>query len=118
MRRVPIDPPGGAAPALGDPANPSYSVSVSDKEAIIARAKQAEEALASRLHPLGSGPTGSLTEAVSTAFQNPAQAMIAGITGRRAGSVTSGARPSNDSMRISHESRSRNPYGAYMQARQ
>ena len=104
MRRIPIDPPGGSAPTLGDPANPSYSVTVSDMEAIAARGKKAAEVEENRLFPTGKGPT--FLEAISTGFQNPAQTMIAGISGRRNGSIKeSGARHSSESMRISHESR-------------
>ena len=113
MRRIPIEPPGGAAAPLGDPANPSYSVAVSDLEAIDARAKKAAKVEESRLFPTGKGPT--FLEAISTGFQNPAQAMIAGISGRRNGSIQEGVRQSSESMRISHDSRpvAPPPHGAY-----
>jgi small-conductance mechanosensitive channel len=77
MRRIPIEPPGGSAPVLGDPANPSYSVTISDQEAINARAQHATEAQESRLFPTGTGAT-FLGDSLTTAFQNPAQSMIAG----------------------------------------
>jgi len=98
-RRIPIEPPGGAAPPLGDPANPAYSVAVSDMEAIVARSKQSTEAEAARLFPSGSSTPGGglaslLPEAVSSGMQNPAQAMIAGLTGRRNGSLVEGGRRS------------------------
>jgi hypothetical protein len=117
MRRIPIEPPGGAAPAAGDPANPSYSVTVSDTEAAAARAKHAAEAEASRLFPIGGGAS-YIKEAMSTGIENPAQAaqnMIASVSGRRAGSVK-GVRSSLESMRISQESRlgaPRPPPGPY-----
>ncbi|KAK3717388.1 hypothetical protein LTR37_005777 [Vermiconidia calcicola] len=115
MRRIPIEPPGGSAPALGDPANPAYSVAVSDQEALDARARKAAELEESRLFPKGTGSS-FLGEALSSAFQNPAQTMIAGITGRRNGSIREvGARPSSESTRVSQESRrgTGQPYEMY-----
>ena len=115
IRRIPIEPPGGAAPALGDPANPSYSVAVSDQAAIDARAKKAAAVEESRLFPTGKGP--SFLESISTGFQNPAQAMIAGISGRRNESIKEGVRQSSESTRVSHDSRPgvAQQYGGYMQ---
>ena len=105
-RRIPIEPPGGSAPALGDPANPSYNVAVSDQEAINSRARKTADVEQARLFPTGQGP--SFFEAISTGFQNPAQNMMAGFTGRRNGSVREeGMRQSSDSMRISQDSRPR-----------
>ncbi|KAK4540737.1 hypothetical protein LTR36_008952 [Oleoguttula mirabilis] len=92
MRRIPIEPPGGAAPALGDPANPAYSVAVSDKEAETSRVKHSAGVEAARLFPSGNGLPMFLPEAVSSGMQNPAQAMIAGLTGRRNGSIAEGRR--------------------------
>ena len=69
-----------------------------------ARAKKAMEVQESRLFPTGKGQ--SFLEAISTGFHNPAEAMMAGISGRRNGSVKeSGARPRSESMRISQDSR-------------
>ncbi|EMC99605.1 hypothetical protein BAUCODRAFT_40873, partial [Baudoinia panamericana UAMH 10762] len=48
-RRIPIDPPGGSAPVMGDLTNPHYSVTISEQEAHAAKAKRAEDALAARL---------------------------------------------------------------------
>ncbi|KAK4892423.1 hypothetical protein LTR27_009079 [Elasticomyces elasticus] len=91
-RRVPIEPPGGSAPALGDPANPAYSVAVSNVEAESFRSKHTTEAEAKRLFPTGSGLSMFMPEAVSSAMQSPAAAMMAGVMGRRNGSVTEGRR--------------------------
>ena len=112
-RRVPIQPPGGSSPALGDPANPTYSVTVSDTEAIGARAKKAAEVEAARLYPTGTASS-FLQEAMSTAFEKPAQAVRASLTGRRP-SVKEG-RPSGESMRVSQDSRRRSSYtqGTYL----
>ena len=104
MRRVPIDPPGGSAAALGDPANPAYSVAVSNQEAAEARAKNAADVEGKRLFATGKGP--SFFEAMSSGFQNPAETMIAGISGRRNGSIREeGMRQSSESLRISQDSR-------------
>jgi hypothetical protein len=104
MRRIPIDPPGGSAPALGDPANPAYSVAVTDQIAAEARAKKAAEVEEKRLFPTGQGP--SFFQSMSTGFQNPAQTMMAGFSGRRNGSIKEeGMRQSSESMRISQDSR-------------
>lgn len=110
MRRVPIEPPGGLAAPAGDPSNPAYSVTVSDTEAAEARARAAAEAESKRMFPVGTGAA-FIEEAKSTSFQKPARDMIAGLAGRRNGSL-SGARPSIDSRRSSHETRStRTGYG-------
>ena len=113
IRRVPIEPPGGAAPALGDPANPAYSVAISNREAADARDKHALEAESTRLFPTPGGPLSSMKEAASTAFENSAESMIAGITGRRNGSVKEGVRQSSESMRISQDSKRHAP-GPYL----
>lgn len=113
MRRIPIEPPGGAAPALGDPANPTYSVAISDQEAAAARAQHTVELEEARLFPVGQGSS-FLGEAISTAFQNPAQTMIASISGRRNGSIHGGARVSSDSTRTgSSRPSERPPYSLY-----
>jgi len=51
LRKIPIFAPGGGAAALGDPTNPSYSVSVSDEMAVAAREKTAKVADTARLDP-------------------------------------------------------------------
>lgn len=104
MRRIPIEPPAGLLAPSGDPANPTYSVTVTDVEAAEARAKAAAEAEAKRMFPTGTGAA-FIEEAKSSSIQKPAQDMIAGLAGRRNGSL-SGARPSLDGRRSSHESRS------------
>nr|OQO05983.1 hypothetical protein B0A51_18121 [Rachicladosporium sp. CCFEE 5018] len=106
MRRIPIAPPGGSAPALGDPANPSYSVAVSDLEALGLRVKHAEEAEGKKLFPTGASLTSLLqTEGVSSAFELPLErvASVVAETGRRGSDVR--LRRSGESMRISHEVR-------------
>nr|POE49006.1 hypothetical protein CFP56_32158 [Quercus suber] len=90
MRRVPIEPPGGAGPPLGDPANPSYNVSVSDRDATDARKVHADKHEAERLFPKGSGFADLLPDAISSGFRNPAQAMFSSMTGRKH-SVAEGA---------------------------
>lgn len=51
LRKVPIFGPGGGGAPLGDPANPTYNVAVSDDVAAAARAKAARDADAARLRP-------------------------------------------------------------------
>ncbi|CZR63877.1 uncharacterized protein PAC_13774 [Phialocephala subalpina] len=51
LRKVPIFGSGGGAAPLGDPANPTYSVVVSNQVAAASRAKAAKDANAARLHP-------------------------------------------------------------------
>ncbi|KAL2443674.1 Mechanosensitive ion channel protein BA [Exophiala dermatitidis] len=52
LRKIPIYGPGGGAPAAGDPANPTYSVAISDEEAKKNKAAFEEEKDKSRLVPL------------------------------------------------------------------
>ncbi|KAK5166986.1 uncharacterized protein LTR77_007715 [Saxophila tyrrhenica] len=105
MREIPIEPPGGSAPALGDPSNPAYSVAISDQEASSARAQHAVEVEESRLFPKGAGAA-FFGESVTTAFENPASTMIATITGRRNGSIKEeGVRHSSETYRRSQDSR-------------
>jgi hypothetical protein len=60
MRKVPIFGPAGGLAPLGDPANPSYSVTVSDEGASRSRDKAAKDADAARLHPtVNEGVAGS-----------------------------------------------------------
>jgi hypothetical protein len=54
MRKVPVFGPAGGAAPLGDPANPSYNVTVSDEYAAMSREKAAKAADAARLHPVRS----------------------------------------------------------------
>ncbi|KAK4101808.1 hypothetical protein N658DRAFT_424453 [Parathielavia hyrcaniae] len=49
LKRVPINGPGGGGDALGGPANPAYSVTVTDDFAASARAKSEEEKNAKKL---------------------------------------------------------------------
>ncbi|KAL5352537.1 hypothetical protein ACLOAV_002485 [Pseudogymnoascus australis] len=62
VRKVPIYGPGGGGAALGEPGNPSYSVTVSDELAAEARAKAAEEMEAKRLVPTPKPDAGKSTE--------------------------------------------------------
>ncbi|KXT04278.1 hypothetical protein AC578_7948 [Pseudocercospora eumusae] len=96
MRRIPIEPPGGSAPPLGDPANPSYSCTVSDLEAIAARAKKAEELDAARLFPAD----GTYADGISSALQQTVSNISSGMMGRRP-SAREGSRRSIESMSIS-----------------
>jgi len=52
IRKVPIRGPGGGGPALGDPSNPSYSVSISDGLAKEYRDKAAAKREAARMVPI------------------------------------------------------------------
>lgn len=85
MRRVPIEPPGGSGAPLGDPSNPAYSVAVSDKEAIDARATKAEHNKSARLYPLGTSLSELAPDAVSAGLLTPAQAMFPGLRHRAVG---------------------------------
>lgn len=49
LKKVPINGPGGGGDALGGPANPTYSVAVTDDFAITARAKSDEDKKAKKL---------------------------------------------------------------------
>ncbi|KAI9833149.1 MAG: hypothetical protein M1819_003771 [Sarea resinae] len=64
LRRIPVFGPSGGGAALGDPANPSYSVTVSDAEAAAKRAEYAETQDAARLHA-PSAPKGKVSDAMS-----------------------------------------------------
>lgn len=98
MRRVPIEPPGGSGAALGDPSNPSYSVSVSDAEAITARAKKADDVDSKRLFPKNATTTGF--DAIGMTGQGPLGGIISAVTGRRGSVMTSHTvRSSLDDMR-------------------
>ena len=111
MRRVPIDPPGGSGPALGDPSNPSYSVAVSDLEAAGFRTKHHNETESRRLFPIGASLAAFLPEGISSAFEGPLAGIAAAnsVTGRR-GSSAHLARRSGDSLRVSQDSRGIAPH--------
>lgn len=59
LKKVPINAPGGGGETLGGPTNPSYSVSVSDAEAAVARDKADKDKDAARLVPKNSADAGS-----------------------------------------------------------
>ncbi|KAI5358832.1 putative EF-hand domain, mechanosensitive ion channel MscS, LSM domain superfamily [Septoria linicola] len=84
IRRVPIEPPGGSGPALGDPSNPAYSVAVSDSEAVAARAAKAEKTEGTRLFPSGTSFAELVPATVGGGFLSPAQAMFPGLKQRNA----------------------------------
>lgn len=110
MRRIPIEPPSGSGPALGDPANPSYSVSVSDLEASGFRNAHKEETESKRMFSTDNPFSAFLPESISSAWEPRPAVAFAGVTGRR-GSSNNRGRSSVDSMRISHESRRTGPHG-------
>ena len=91
MRRIPIEPPGGLAPALGAPANPTYSVSVTEGAAIAARAQHDSEEEGKRLFPSNGGLHMLDSEGATTGFLNPAAEMMVGVTGRRGSAMSSQA---------------------------
>ena len=95
-RRIPIDPPSGGGPSFGDPANPTYSVSITDTDATGFRDEREAKDAGKRLFPKGSRLEHLLPEGVSTGLQSPAAAMIAGLTGRRNGSTAEGRRSIDD----------------------
>jgi hypothetical protein len=95
-RRIPIEPPGGSAPPLGDPANPSYSVAVHNEEAEVSKAKHAAAAEAARLLPNGGAIREYFPESMSSGVFSPAAAMMAGLAGRRNGSLAEGRRSIDD----------------------
>ncbi|KHN97366.1 Mechanosensitive ion channel family protein [Metarhizium album ARSEF 1941] len=57
LKKVPIYGPGGGAEPLGGPANPTYSVAVTDEWASKSRDAAAQEKDAARIAPLGPGET-------------------------------------------------------------
>ena len=59
LRKVPIYGPGGGGAALGEPGNPSYSVTVTDSQATEARQDFADKKDAKRLAPVNTKPTQS-----------------------------------------------------------
>ncbi|KAF2725043.1 hypothetical protein K431DRAFT_216794 [Polychaeton citri CBS 116435] len=104
MRRIPIEPPGGAAPPLGTTtANPSFSVTITESEAAAAKERHEAELDSKRLHPK------TLTQAASAVFEPLASHLVAGgsgeLTGLR-GSTAAGNRASSESMRARQGRRS------------
>jgi len=91
-RRIPIEPPGGAAPPLGDLSNPAYSVSISDKEAEGARLHHHAAVEAARLLPSGGGLPAFLPEAIASGMKNPALAMFDSLAKMRKTSLAEGRR--------------------------
>ncbi|KAF7195002.1 Mechanosensitive ion channel protein Msy1 [Pseudocercospora fuligena] len=88
MRRIPIEPPGGAGAPLGDPANPAYSVALSDTEAAAARAEKAKKVESGRLYPTGTNMsefmgTPSALGGVGSSLLSPAMAMFPGLKQRQ-----------------------------------
>lgn len=78
LRKVPIYAPGGGGLALGDPGNPSYSVTIPDDKAAEAREKAAEAKEAKRLIPSTPAvPVAPGTTALSRAESNAADALNA-----------------------------------------
>ena len=84
IRRVPIEPPGGSGAGLGDPANPSYSVSITDTEAAEARAAKAAKTEAAKLYPTGTSVAELVPATQGGGFLSPAQAMFPGLKQRMA----------------------------------
>ena len=109
MRSIPIDPPGGNDAAVGSSDNPSYSVTVSDIEAAGFRSARKEGLQEKRLFPADETYSSiSVPEGVSSAWETYAPAAVAGVTGRRG--PASGMRPSQDTSRMSRDSRRNGPY--------
>ncbi|KAK4239183.1 Mechanosensitive ion channel-domain-containing protein [Achaetomium macrosporum] len=76
LKRVPINGPGGGGEPLGGPANPSYSVAVSDEFAAAAREKSEKEKAAKKLANLLENPDQSAaakTAATTAAEQRAAE---------------------------------------------
>jgi hypothetical protein len=93
IRAVPINAPGTAGPALGDPANPSYVVKVSDQKASTFRTAHKEDLEAKRLFPTGTTLRSFLPEGISSAFEPATPASAVGpatVTGRRGSSGNRG----------------------------
>ncbi|KAL1591057.1 hypothetical protein WHR41_00013 [Cladosporium halotolerans] len=114
MRRIPIDPPGGNDAAVGSSENPTYSVTVSDTEAAGFRNARKEELDGKRLYPEDTTFSPSVPEGISSAWEAFTPAAATGVTGRR-GQGASGIRPSQDSMRISQESRRMGAVNTFLQ---
>jgi len=63
MRKVPLYGPGGGGAAAGDKANPTYSVAISNEEALRNKGEFDNDKDKKRLVPLNQGPTGTPTQA-------------------------------------------------------
>ncbi|KUJ14457.1 uncharacterized protein LY89DRAFT_589788 [Mollisia scopiformis] len=82
LRKVPIFGPGGGAAPLGDPTNPTYSVTVSDAVAAASREKAAKDADAARLHPANfSVPENKDNLAKSDSGNEALASILEGLTG-------------------------------------
>ncbi|KAI9713287.1 MAG: hypothetical protein M1828_001460 [Chrysothrix sp. TS-e1954] len=80
LRRVPINGAGGGGPGLGDAANPSYSVAISDTIAAQNKAKQAESVAAARLIPT---KTAEATTSTSKNATSPIEQSAVGMLNER-----------------------------------
>jgi hypothetical protein len=98
LRKVPIFGSGGGGAPLGDPANPTYSVSVSDEIASSAREKAAKDADAARLHRVNSQPQTAVPEN-SELRQNSANEPLAPISESKAADALNAIRLSEDPLR-------------------
>ncbi|ROT43566.1 hypothetical protein SODALDRAFT_355784 [Sodiomyces alkalinus F11] len=89
MKKVPIFAPGGGGDALGGPANPSYTVSVSDEVAAAAREESANKKDTARMVPKltrrdsTASKTGSAKEREAAAGLNSAETRISDELGYR-----------------------------------
>jgi hypothetical protein len=97
LRKVPIFGLGGGGAPLGDPANPTYSVSVSDEIASAAREKAAKDADATR-HPVNSQPQTAVPEN-SELRQNSANDPLAPIPESKAADALNAIRLNEDPLR-------------------
>ncbi|KAI9728241.1 MAG: hypothetical protein M1834_007734 [Cirrosporium novae-zelandiae] len=66
LRRIPINAPGGGSASLGDAANPSYSVTISDDEAAKNKAKYDEDKEGKRMVPSKKTDSSSDTRATGS----------------------------------------------------
>jgi hypothetical protein len=98
LRKVPICGPGGGGAPLGDPANPTYSVSVSDEIASAAREKAAKDADAARLHPVNSQLQTAVPEN-SQLGKNSTNEPLASIPESKAADALNAIRLSEDPLR-------------------
>jgi hypothetical protein len=98
LRKVPIFGPGGGGAPLGDPANPTYSVSVSDEIASAAREKAAKDADAARLHRVNYQPQTVVPEN-SELRQNSGSEPLAPIPESKAADALNAIRLSEDPLR-------------------
>ncbi|KAJ9149439.1 Mechanosensitive ion channel protein [Pleurostoma richardsiae] len=76
LKKIPVNGPGGGGTPLGDPANPSYSVTVTDDIAAAARAKAEKDKLAARMVPPKTKDTDSAKSSTSTKAEEQAIANL------------------------------------------